>query len=68
MNNDIKAINSGVFRKPRKGEWFLSDAIPEAYRAPNDLSQKYFIANLIRLKQTILTEIIKTYKKEDQKA
>jgi hypothetical protein len=35
---------SGEFREPKKGEWYLSGAIVEAYRSPNDLSTKYWIA------------------------
>lgn len=30
-------------RRPRKGEWYVSGAIPAAYRAPNDLSTEYLI-------------------------
>jgi protocatechuate 3,4-dioxygenase beta subunit len=35
---------SGEFRAPRKGEWYISGAIPEVYQAPNDLSTKFHIA------------------------
>jgi hypothetical protein len=31
------------YRAPKKGEWYLSGAIPEAYQAPNDLTQCYYI-------------------------
>ena len=34
---------SGEFRAPKKGEYYLSGAIPCAYRAPNDLTQVYHI-------------------------
>lgn len=34
---------TGEKRPPRKGEWYLSGAIPAAYRAPNDLSTPYII-------------------------
>lgn len=34
---------TGEFREPRKGEYYLSGAIPTAYRAPADLSIKYHI-------------------------
>lgn len=30
-------------RSPKKGEWYMSGAIPEAYMAPNDLSMQFFI-------------------------
>jgi hypothetical protein len=38
-------------RKPKKGEWFISGAIPEAYQAPNDLNTKYYIAELKRVER-----------------
>jgi hypothetical protein len=31
------------FRAPKKGEWYLSGAIVEAYQAPNDLTDEYQI-------------------------
>lgn len=30
-------------RAPKKGEWYLSGAIVEAYQAPNDLTTEYTI-------------------------
>jgi hypothetical protein len=41
------AINTGVKRPPKKGEYYLSGATPMAYKAPNDLSQAYLIAEII---------------------
>lgn len=52
---NIKAIYTGEKRKPKKGEWYLSGAIIEAYRAPNDLSDIHLIAKLVLTK----TETIK---------
>ena len=43
----IRAMATGEIREPRKGEWFLSGAIVEAYRANNDLSIAYNIAKLV---------------------
>lgn len=43
----VFAMNTGLYGKPKKGEWYLSGAIPEAYKAPNDLSHPYFIAKLV---------------------
>jgi hypothetical protein len=37
---------TGEYRYPRRGEWFLSGAIVEAYRAHSDLSVQYAIAEL----------------------
>lgn len=42
------AVATGDFRRPRKGEWYISGAIPAAYRAPNDLSTPYHIAEAVR--------------------
>lgn len=35
--------NSGEFRQPKKGEHYLSGAIPEVYKAPNDLGMEFQI-------------------------
>ena len=42
----VRAIATGEFRPPRKGEWFLSGSYIEAYRAENDLPAEYHIAQL----------------------
>lgn len=34
---------TGEFRPPRKGEWYASGAIVQAYMAYNDLSDSYWI-------------------------
>jgi len=47
---------TGEFRPPKKGEFYLSGAIIEAYRAPNDLSQAYWIAVPVKTK-TVEVEI-----------
>ena len=43
----IRAMATGEKRSPRKGEWYLSGAIIEAYRAPTDLSSEFYIARLV---------------------
>lgn len=43
----VRAVATGEFRAPRKGEWFLSGSYVEAYRAENDLTTSYNIAKLI---------------------
>lgn len=43
----VRFVATGEFRAPRKGEWYLSGAIIEAYRAPNDLSTLYWIARTV---------------------
>ena len=40
---------TGEWRSPRKGEFYLSGAVIEAYRAPNDLAQRFWIAKEIVL-------------------
>lgn len=47
-------------RCPKKGEWYLSGSIVEAYRAPNDLATPFHIARLVRTKTettTIITPV-----------
>ena len=60
----VRAILTGEFRAPKKGEWYLSGAIPEAYRADNDFANKnkYHIARLVRTetKTVQITTIIKS--------
>lgn len=41
------AIKTPEFRCPKKGEYFLSGAIPMAYLAPNDLSTPYWIMQIV---------------------
>lgn len=41
-------------RCPKKGEWYLSGSTIEAYRAPNDLTTPFHIAEL---KQTVTNKI-----------
>jgi len=35
---------SGEYRAPRKGEYYLSGSVIEAYRAPNNLTLEFWIA------------------------
>jgi len=63
----VRAQWTGEKRCPKKGEWFLSGAIVEAYLAKNDLSTPYHIAKLVRVRtQTI--EIVEPIpdKQEDE--
>lgn len=43
----VRAMATGEKRPPRKGEWYLSGAIVEAYRASNDLTSEFHIAKLV---------------------
>lgn len=49
------ARSTGVKRCPKRGEFYLSGAIVEAYRAPNDLSTEFVIAEVyeVGIKPTI---------------
>lgn len=47
----IRAQMTGVVRPPKKGEWYISGAKPVAYKAPNDLTQKHVLAELVRVKR-----------------
>jgi hypothetical protein len=42
------ASPTGEFRPPRKGEWYLSGAIIEAYQAKADMSDPYVIVKLVK--------------------
>lgn len=39
-----RAVYAGYKAKPKKGQWYLSGAIVEAYQAPEDLTTEYPIA------------------------
>lgn len=47
LRRPLKARATGEKRPPRKGEWYLSGAQVEAYRAPNDLSTPHHIAEIV---------------------
>jgi hypothetical protein len=44
----VKARWTGEKRCPKAGEWYLSGAEVEAYKAPSDLSEVYHIAELVK--------------------
>ena len=52
----IRARWTGETRPPLKGEWYLSGAIIEAYRAPSDLLTPYHIARLVSTR-TMIVEV-----------
>ena len=47
----VLAVSAHEKRAPKKGEWYLSGAIPIAYRAPNDLSQEFHIMRLVLMQR-----------------
>lgn len=42
---------TGEHRPPRAGEWYLSGAIPEGYRAPTDLTQSFDILRIAKVER-----------------
>ncbi len=54
---NIRAQFTGEFRPPKKGEWYLSGAVVEAYRAPNDLSTPYYIARIVWVEKTVIYSV-----------
>jgi hypothetical protein len=54
----LRGVLTGEFRAPKNGEWYLSGAIPEAYRAPTDkMRTPYYILRLVRVEtRTVTTE------------
>ena len=45
------------YREPKKGEWFISGAIPTLYKTHNDLSTKYVIPIPTYFSKTIQIEV-----------
>ena len=56
---NIRGFKTGVIRPPRAGEYYISGAIPIAYRAVNDLTTAYHIAGLVEVKQITTYQIVK---------
>jgi len=54
----VMAVYTGEKRTPRKGEWYLSGSIVEAYRAPNDLGTVFHIARLVKVEEVTIVRII----------
>ncbi len=57
-SRDLFAVSTGETRPPRAGEWYLSGAIIEAYRAPSDLSTPHLIARIYRVTVTHTWETV----------
>ncbi len=54
----VKLQATGEYRPPKKGEWYISGAIPEGYRAPNDLSQAFNIGRLVEVETMTIEKVI----------
>lgn len=53
----LVAIRTGEKRPPRAGEWYLSGAEPQAWRAPRDFETEYYILKLVTVVTTTTTTI-----------
>ena len=51
----IRARLTGEKRAPKAGEWYLSGAVPVAYRASNGFSAEYHILKLVKVKRETQT-------------
>jgi hypothetical protein len=60
--HNVRAVWTGEKRKPRKGEWYLSGAIIEAYLAPARLDWECPIAKLVTVQTRTVTTITGDYK------
>lgn len=49
-DRQLVAVLTGERRAMKAGEWYVSGAIPAAYRTPNDTSMEQAIARLIIVK------------------
>lgn len=47
-------------RCPKKGQWYLSGAVIEAYRAPNDLTTPFHMAELVETERvTVVKRVLR---------
>lgn len=56
---DIRAVATTEFRNPKCGEWYISGAVPEAYRALSDLDVEFAIAELVLTRLVVKHEIMR---------
>lgn len=55
---DVEAVRTGEFREPKAGEWYLSGAIPTAYRARGDCGDKFHIMRIVKVKTVTTKRIV----------
>jgi hypothetical protein len=58
-NPKFRVMAIGEYRAPKKGEWFLSGAIVEGYRAFADMSVRYHIGQLVEVEEVKTLKILK---------
>jgi len=56
----VRALATGERRPPNAGEWYISGAIPEAYRAGHTMpmSCKHAIAKLVVMRRRMTWEVV----------
>ena len=54
----LRAVATGERRPPKKGEWYLSGAVVEAYHVPNDLATPFSIARIVQVETIQITRIV----------
>jgi len=58
LAKDHRIQYTGEKRCAKKGEWYLSGAITEGYKAPNDLNNPFHIGKLVKVKvETVITVV-----------
>lgn len=55
---NIMAVWTGEKRPPKSGEWFISGAVPEVYRARADLTTVYHIARLVQVERKEVVRVV----------
>ena len=55
----FKIESTGEYRQPKVGEWYISGAIPEGYKALNDLSVCHQIGRLVEVKIEVKYTVVK---------
>lgn len=58
----VRVEATGEFRCPKQGEWYVSGAIAEGWRAPSDLSTAFYIAALVRVTTRTIVRIVQRAK------
>ena len=54
---DRAGLWTGEKRSPKRGEWYISGAIPTCYCALNDLTTSYAIARVVTFRLTTSIEV-----------
>ena len=55
---DIRAVKTGEFRPPKKGEYYISGIYPTAYRALADLDDSYHIVKRVFVTKLVSYKIL----------